>query len=159
MRLAGNTVLITGVGTGIGGALAGAFVRARSEVIICGRREERLRAAQGPLPMVHAHTCDVARAENRLALWDWVHDRFLAINMLVNNAGVQRDVSLRSGIEDFLSGENEIRVNLAARVHNECPAAFPIGTSKDRSWPSCDQASRLVRASGQEPIAVIQPIK
>jgi type VI secretion system protein len=42
MEISGNTVLITGGATGIGYAMAEAFLKARNEVIICGRREERL---------------------------------------------------------------------------------------------------------------------
>ncbi|HEY3157235.1 MAG TPA: SDR family NAD(P)-dependent oxidoreductase, partial [Candidatus Eisenbacteria bacterium] len=40
MQLASNTVLITGGASGIGFALAERFLRAGSQVIICGRREE-----------------------------------------------------------------------------------------------------------------------
>jgi uncharacterized oxidoreductase len=43
MKIESNTVLITGGATGIGLALAERFLRAGSEVIVCGRREEKLR--------------------------------------------------------------------------------------------------------------------
>jgi len=42
MKVSGNTVLITGGSTGIGLALAESFLKLENEVIICGRREERL---------------------------------------------------------------------------------------------------------------------
>jgi NAD(P)-dependent dehydrogenase (short-subunit alcohol dehydrogenase family) len=41
MNLSGNTVLITGGATGIGLAMADAFLKAGSEVVICGRRLRR----------------------------------------------------------------------------------------------------------------------
>ena len=46
MKLGSNTVLITGGASGIGLALAERFLRAGSEVIVCGRREEKLREAK-----------------------------------------------------------------------------------------------------------------
>ena len=47
MAFASNTVRITGGGTGIGFALAERFVKAGSCLIICGRREHRLKEASG----------------------------------------------------------------------------------------------------------------
>ena len=64
MKLSGNTVLITGGATGIGFAMAEAFLKAGSEVIICGRREGRLREAQKKHPEFHIRTCDVAKASD-----------------------------------------------------------------------------------------------
>jgi len=38
------------------------------------------------------------------------------LNILVNNAGVQRDINFTKGISEFLSGENEIKINLEAPI-------------------------------------------
>jgi uncharacterized oxidoreductase len=46
MKINGNTILITGGATGIGLALAEAFVEAGSEVIVCARTEENLKQAK-----------------------------------------------------------------------------------------------------------------
>ena len=50
MKISGNTVLITGGATGIGYAMAESFLEAGNEVIICGRRKERLLEAQKKHP-------------------------------------------------------------------------------------------------------------
>ena len=47
MRIDGNTVLMTGGSSGIGLALAERFVKLGNIVIICGRREERLKEMAG----------------------------------------------------------------------------------------------------------------
>ncbi len=116
MKLSGNTVLITGGSSGIGLAMAEAFLAADNTVIVCARGEARLIEAQRKHPKLHIRVCDVADAEARKELVAFVTDRFSALNILVNNAGVQRDIDLTKGIEEFLSGENEIRVNLEAPI-------------------------------------------
>ena len=116
MKLSGNSVLITGGATGIGFAMAEAFLKAGSEVIICGRREGRLQDAQKKHPALHTRTCDVTNFSECQALAQWVEASFPRLNVLVNNAGVQRDVDFTRGIDAYLSGENEIRVNLEAPV-------------------------------------------
>ncbi len=60
MQLGSNTVLITGGASGIGFALAERFLKAGSDVIICGRREEKLREAQEKHPRIHTRACDLA---------------------------------------------------------------------------------------------------
>lgn len=117
MKLSGNTVLITGGASGIGYALAAAFHDAGSEVIACGRREEKLREAQQKLPALQIRACDVTKLDECRALARWTAERLPNLNVLVNNAGVQRDIDFTRGIEEFLAGENEIRVNLEAPIH------------------------------------------
>lgn len=116
MNLSGNTILITGGTSGIGLALAKAFLTAGSEVIICGRRETRLREAQERDPRLHIRACDLSSLDDCRALAAWVGTTFPEVNILVNNAGIQRDVDLTRGIDEFLAGESEIRVNLEAPV-------------------------------------------
>lgn len=116
MKLSGNTVLITGGATGIGFAMAEAFLKAGSEVIICGRREGRLLEAQQKRPELHVRTCDVANAADCKALAHWVSTTFRNLNVLVNNAGVQRDIDLTKGVDVFLAGDSEIRINLEAPI-------------------------------------------
>lgn len=116
MNLSGNTVLITGGSSGIGYAMAEAFLAAESTVIVCARGEERLREAQLAHPNLHVQVCDVADPTNREELVTWVTTQFPALNVLVNNAGVQRDIDFSNGLGEFLAGENEIRVNLEAPI-------------------------------------------
>ena len=116
MRLSSNTVLITGGGSGIGLALAEAFVQRGSEVIICGRSAERLEAAQRRHPALHTKVSDLSDVAGCQELALWVADRFERVNVLINNAGIQRDIDFSRGANDFLAGENEVRVNLEAPI-------------------------------------------
>jgi uncharacterized oxidoreductase len=116
MDISRNTVLITGGATGIGYAMAESFLKAGNEVIICGRREERLLEAQKKHPEFHITVCDVADEAGRRRLVEWVIANFRNLNILVNNAGVQRDIDFTNGIGEFLAGENEIDINLEAPI-------------------------------------------
>ncbi len=115
MKISGNTVLITGGATGIGFALAESFLEAGNEVLICGRREDRLREAQRKHPQLHYKVCDVSDQNEREALLRWATGDF-DVNVLVNNAGIQRDIDFTKGMED-LKGPSEIKINFETPVY------------------------------------------
>ena len=116
MRMNGNAIIITGGASGIGYAMAKYFHARDNQVLICGRREDRLAQAAGELPGVMTFKCDVTDANDRVSLLNFVKQSFPDANILINNAGIQRDVDLTVGLTDFERGENEIRVNLEAPI-------------------------------------------
>jgi uncharacterized oxidoreductase len=116
MKESGNHVVITGGTSGIGSALAEALCAAKNEVLICGRREKRLAEASGRISGLRTFACDLSKSEGRRALYDRVRESFPDVNVLINNAGIQRNVDFRNGPADLDSGENEIRINLEAPV-------------------------------------------
>lgn len=117
MKTEGNTVLITGGATGIGFSLAEAFAKAGNDVIICGRRESKLRKAKEKLPNIYTKVCDLSKPEERKFLFEWATSNFKDFNVLVNNAGIQRMVDLKKGVAELLSGEDEIDINFKTCVH------------------------------------------
>src|SRR5947208_17111980 len=94
MDLSNNTVLVTGGASGIGLAIAERFLKAGSEVIICGRRADKLTAAKAARPKLHTHVADASSALGRETLVEWIANEFPRTNVLVNNAGIQRRVRL-----------------------------------------------------------------
>ena len=116
MKLSGNTVLVTGGASGIGLGLAERFRRAGSEVIVCGRREEKLREAQRRIPGLRVRTADLSTEDGRVAFAEWVVREHPALNVLVNNAGIQVHRSLleTSHWERF---REELAINLHAPIH------------------------------------------
>ena len=117
MKTTGNTALITGGGTGIGFALAEQLVRRENQVIICGRRRPRLLAAKKRLPQLHIRVCDISRPASRKALVQWITSKFKHLNILVNNAGIQRTVDFRKGLRDLPDADEEVATNLVAPIH------------------------------------------
>lgn len=117
MDITNNTVLITGGATGIGFALASSLIKAGNEVIICGRRENRLNEAKTRLPAIHTRVCDVSKEIERKSLFKWIKNEFPKLNVLINNAGIQKKVNLNEGTKELMHGENEIATNLIAPIY------------------------------------------
>jgi uncharacterized oxidoreductase len=116
MKTEANTVLITGGASGIGFALAEKFAQAGNTVLICGRREDKLKEAKAKLPQLHTLACDVGLPEGRRALADWATRDFPKLNVLVNNAGIQQRIALQSP-PDWESLRAELAINLDAPIH------------------------------------------
>ncbi len=117
MDLANNTVLVTGGATGIGLALAVRFLDAGSDVVICGRRADRLAAAQAKYPALHTCVADVASEAGRVALAGNVMTRYPRLNVLVNNAGIQRRYRFASDPDPWSVRREEIAINFEAPLH------------------------------------------
>jgi len=109
-----QTILITGGASGIGLALAQRFLNANNTVIICGRRADKLLEAKMKFPQLHTRVCDVAVESERVALVEWATSAFPKLNVIVNNAGVQRRVKLS---ESKNWDQSEIAINLEAPMH------------------------------------------
>jgi uncharacterized oxidoreductase len=116
MEFKANTVLITGGGSGIGFVLAERFIQAGSSVIICGRREYKLKEAQSKYPQMHIRVCNVADPADRSALFAWATETYPSLNMLVNNAGIQQQIELQQ-MPNWEILDEEVAINLEAPIH------------------------------------------
>lgn len=117
MKLSGNTILITGGASGIGFALTEELIKRGSKVLICGRRKERLEQVKDRHPEIDFIQCDVTDKRQRIKLFEWAtsHEGF---NMLVNNAGIQRNYDFAiTNTDEYDAGESEIDINLKALIH------------------------------------------
>jgi uncharacterized oxidoreductase len=117
MNIQQNTILLTGGSAGIGLALAERFHAAGNTVLICGRDAARLQAAAERLPGLRTFVCDVAQAAERQRLFEWAIAEVPQLNVLFNNAGIQRQVRLAENAEDWATRANEIAINVEAPMH------------------------------------------
>jgi uncharacterized oxidoreductase len=60
--------------------------------------------------------CDVGEAEERNALYKWALANCPELNVLVNNAGIQRQIDFTKGNADLVNGDDEIQINFNAPV-------------------------------------------
>jgi len=118
VKAEGNMVLITGGATGIGYALAEKFVDAGSEVIVCGRRRSKLQAAKRQLPAIQITRCDISIEAERKRLVKWATTHFPDLNVLVNNAGIQREMDFTSPTiwRPMSAKHDEITINLVSQI-------------------------------------------
>ncbi len=115
MKLEGNTILITGGGSGIGLGLATRLM-VDNRVIICGRDKSKLERAVKDNPRLEYLVADLQDAGERNALAWTLIERYPALNVLINNAGIQRRND-GTVAEDWQETASEIAINLEAPIH------------------------------------------
>lgn len=92
MKLTAQTILITGGTSGIGLELATQLLQRGNTVIVTGRDRKKLDATSRLLSNVHVFQSDVSDPEAITALREAVLERFPALDVLVNNAGIMRNL-------------------------------------------------------------------
>jgi uncharacterized oxidoreductase len=115
MKLSGRTILITGGTSGIGLELARLLVAEKNTVIVTGRDEAKLEKTRSAVPGIIAIRSDVSEPTAIDALFDRVTKEFSALDMLINNAGIMRNLKLQEdrALDDI---SREIDTNLSGPV-------------------------------------------
>jgi gluconate 5-dehydrogenase len=89
LSLENKLVLVTGGGTGLGLAMAGAFADQGARVIISGRREDVLvKAAKNLGEQIYPEPFNIIDFKNIPRWLTQLEDKYGAIEILVNNAGI-----------------------------------------------------------------------
>lgn len=114
MKTTGNTILITGGGSGIGRALAEAFQRQGNQVVIAGRRRDALDAVVAANPGMQAAVLDIEDGASIPGFAADLVQRFPALNVVLHNAGIMRPEQLREGGLD--TAEHTIATNLLGPI-------------------------------------------
>lgn len=97
MKLTGNTILVTGGGSGIGQALAWEFADRGNIVIVAGRRMEALEETIAGRVGMHAVQLDVADQASVDAMAAWLQADFPQLNALIHAAGIMTRSELGTG--------------------------------------------------------------
>jgi uncharacterized oxidoreductase len=116
MNLTGNTILITGGGSGIGRALAESLHALGNQVIIAGRRQHALNETTAANPGMKSLPLDI---ENPAAIRKFAARavaEFPSINVLINNAGIMRVEKLLAHEADLADAEAIVTTNLLGPI-------------------------------------------
>jgi uncharacterized oxidoreductase len=116
MKLTGNTILITGGGSGIGRGLAAEFHKLGNQVIIAGRRKKALDETTAANPGMKSVTLDIENGTGIRAFADQLTKDYPALNVLINNAGIMRVEHLTVQQADLADAESIITTNLLGPI-------------------------------------------
>ena len=116
MKTTGNTILITGGGSGIGRSLAHAFHALGNHVIIAGRRQQSLDETIAANPGMTSLTLDIEDPANIRSFAAQLATHYPALNVLINNAGIMRAERLETQAEDLADAVSMVATNLLGPI-------------------------------------------
>ena len=116
MKIADNTILITGGGSGIGRALAEAFHKAGNRVIISGRRKAVLDEVTAANPGMASMVMDATDAAGIRAFAEALVKAHPTLNAVINNAGIMRPEDIAAAPDYLDTAEETIATNLLAPI-------------------------------------------
>jgi uncharacterized oxidoreductase len=138
MNLTGNTILITGGGSGIGRGLAEAFHKLDNQVIISGRRKTALEETTKANPGMASIELDIENPANIQAAAKQVMTVYRGLNVLINNAGImlpdsaaeaQNDAQLVSTVTTNFVGPLRVTSALIEHLKAQPSATIIYNTS------------------------------
>jgi uncharacterized oxidoreductase len=132
MNITGNTILITGGGTGIGRGLAEGLHALGNHVIIAGRRKAPLEETVAANPGMKFLTLDI---EDRAAIRGFagrIASEFPTLNVVINNAGIMRPEDLKHQQDDLSDAEAIVTTNLLGPIRLTA-ALLPILSKQPHS--------------------------
>ena len=141
MQTSGNTILITGGGSGIGRELAHKWHDLGNTVIVAGRTQASLDETAAGHANIHTMIVDVGDADDLARFAKKVVEVHPAINVLVNNAGIMRfeDITEERELGD---AEATIATNLLGPIRLIDGLIASEGTG-ERGDHQCDVGTRL----------------
>ncbi len=116
MKMTGNTVLITGGGSGIGRAMAEAFHKLGNEVIISGRTQKKLDEVTAANPGMKSLALDIADAGSIQSFAAQITEQFSSLNVLINMAGVMKNENLQDPSAAVSIAEDTVATNLLGPI-------------------------------------------
>jgi 3-oxoacyl-[acyl-carrier protein] reductase len=151
--LTGQSAVVTGGAQGLGFAIAERFVAEGARVVLgdldLGATEAAAKQLGGDSkdPVAYAVRCDVTKADEVDALVAAAVERFGGLDIMVNNAGITRDATLRKMTEDQF--DQVIAVHLKGTWNGTRAAATIMRENKRGAIVNMSSISGKVGLIGQ----------
>ena len=116
MKLTSNTILITGGAGGIGYELTKQLTALGNTILITGRDQAKLDRAKAAFPKIHTFQSDVSDPKAIATLYEKVTKQFPELNILINNAGIMREINVHDKAGSLEEITREIEINLSGPI-------------------------------------------
>jgi uncharacterized oxidoreductase len=116
MKLTRNTILITGGGSGIGYELTKQLSALGNTILITGRDQAKMDRAKAAFPKIHTFRSDVSDPKAIATLYEKVTNQFPELNILINNAGIMREINVHNKAGSLEDITREIEINLSGPI-------------------------------------------
>lgn len=116
MKTKGNTILITGGGSGIGRGLAESFHKQGNQVVITGRRQQVLDEVTAANPGMKSALLDINDRNSIHAFSEQMAQDYPGLNVLINNAGIMKAEDLKSPPDYLENAEAIVTTNLLGPI-------------------------------------------
>jgi uncharacterized oxidoreductase len=116
MNITGNTILITGGGSGIGRSLAEAFHKLGNKVIIAGRRKQVLDETTAANPGMASTVLNIEDPVDIRKVAAQLATDHPTLNAVIHNAGIMRPENLLAQQPDLADAEAIIATNLLGPI-------------------------------------------
>jgi uncharacterized oxidoreductase len=116
MKLTGSTILITGGAGGIGYELTKQFTALGNTILITGRDQAKMDRAKAAFPNIRTFRSDVSDPEAIATLYEQVTTQFPELNILINNAGIMREINVHDTAGSLDDITREIEINLSGPI-------------------------------------------
>ena len=116
MQITGNTILITGGGSGIGRGLAESFHKKDNQAIVAGRRQQALDEVTSANPGIKSLLLDINDRESLRSFSQQVTQDYPVLNVLINNAGIAKVEDLKSPPDYLEDAEAIVTTNILGPI-------------------------------------------
>src|SRR6266853_525602 len=116
MKLRSNTILITGGASGIGYELTKQLTALGNTILITGRDQAKMDRAKAAFPKIHAFRSDVSDPKAIATLYEKVTKQLPELNILINNAGIMREINVHDKVGSLEDITREIEINLSGPI-------------------------------------------